>query len=185
MGTESVDGLGATRRGLSGPGRQARPPRLPARRRSSRRASTSSSASSRRTPTGAALPGPRASRSARPSRVVVQIRRLAGGSARDISGDGMFVVTDAPLPIGARTVVRVTDEPTATRRRGRRRAALRAVAVRRRGGAARRGRHGAALRGHSAGVAHHASPSRRGRRRPRARRLMLNDQRYWPRLERL
>ena len=33
------------------------------------------------------------------------------GQARDISGDGIFVVTTAPLPMGARTVVRVADEP--------------------------------------------------------------------------
>ena len=32
------------------------------------------------------------------------------GFARDISADGMYIVTDAPLPIGARMVVRVTDE---------------------------------------------------------------------------
>ena len=46
-----------------------------------------------------------------PINVVVQIGDFTG-QARDISGDGMFVVTDAPLYIGARTVVRVTDEPT-------------------------------------------------------------------------
>ena len=33
------------------------------------------------------------------------------GEARDISGDGIYVVTSAPLPIGARTVVKVADEP--------------------------------------------------------------------------
>ncbi|HEY2743903.1 MAG TPA: PilZ domain-containing protein [Polyangia bacterium] len=45
-----------------------------------------------------------------PISVVVQIGDWPG-EARDISGDGIFVVTAAPLPIGARTVVRVTDEP--------------------------------------------------------------------------
>jgi hypothetical protein len=45
-----------------------------------------------------------------PISVVVQIGDFSG-QARDISGDGMFVLTTAPLPIGARTVVRVTDEP--------------------------------------------------------------------------
>ena len=34
------------------------------------------------------------------------------GYARDISADGIYVVTTAPLPLGARTVVRVTDEPS-------------------------------------------------------------------------
>lgn len=33
------------------------------------------------------------------------------GRARDISGDGIFIETETPLPIGARTVVCVTDEP--------------------------------------------------------------------------
>lgn len=45
-----------------------------------------------------------------PISVVVQIGDWEG-HARDISGDGMFVETTAPLYIGARTVVRVTDEP--------------------------------------------------------------------------
>ena len=45
-----------------------------------------------------------------PISVVVQIGDWQG-HARDISGDGMFVVTTAPLPIGARTVVRVTADP--------------------------------------------------------------------------
>jgi hypothetical protein len=31
------------------------------------------------------------------------------GEARDVSGDGMFIDTRAPLPIGAHTVVRVID----------------------------------------------------------------------------
>ncbi len=45
-----------------------------------------------------------------PISVIVQFGDVTG-QARDISGDGIFVVTDAPLPIGARTVVRVADEP--------------------------------------------------------------------------
>ncbi len=45
-----------------------------------------------------------------PISVVVQFGD-ATGQARDISGDGIYVVTEAPLPIGARTVVRVADEP--------------------------------------------------------------------------
>lgn len=47
-----------------------------------------------------------------PISVVVQIGDGVG-QARDISGDGIFVVTDEPLPIGTRTVVRVADEPPA------------------------------------------------------------------------
>lgn len=45
-----------------------------------------------------------------PISVVVQLGDSTA-QARDISGDGIFVVTDARLPIGARTVVRVADEP--------------------------------------------------------------------------
>lgn len=45
-----------------------------------------------------------------PISVVVQIGDWSG-HARDISGDGMYIATTAPLPIGAHTVVRVTDEP--------------------------------------------------------------------------
>ena len=45
-----------------------------------------------------------------PISVVVELGD-ATGQARDISGDGIFVVTDVRLPIGARTVVRVADEP--------------------------------------------------------------------------
>ena len=45
-----------------------------------------------------------------PISIVVQIGDWVG-EARDISGDGLYVVTTAALPIGARTVVRVTDEP--------------------------------------------------------------------------
>ncbi len=44
-----------------------------------------------------------------PISIVVQFGD-ALGQARDISGEGMFVVTNVPLPIGARTVVRVADE---------------------------------------------------------------------------
>ncbi len=44
-----------------------------------------------------------------PISVVVQVGDWSG-EARDISGDGIYVATQAPLPIGARTVVRVTDE---------------------------------------------------------------------------
>ncbi len=46
-----------------------------------------------------------------PISIVVQFGDAAG-RARDISGDGIFVETAAPLPIGTRTVVRVSaDEP--------------------------------------------------------------------------
>jgi hypothetical protein len=45
-----------------------------------------------------------------PVSVVVQFEGVRA-HARDISGDGIFVVTDKPLPIGARTVVCVTDDP--------------------------------------------------------------------------
>ncbi|HEX6839858.1 MAG TPA: PilZ domain-containing protein, partial [Polyangia bacterium] len=45
-----------------------------------------------------------------PISVVVELGD-ARAEARDISGDGIFVVTDVRLPIGARTVVRVADEP--------------------------------------------------------------------------
>lgn len=34
-----------------------------------------------------------------------------GGQARNISADGMFVATDLVLPIGARVVVRISEEP--------------------------------------------------------------------------
>ena len=44
-----------------------------------------------------------------PISLVVQFDDFVG-YARDISADGMYVVTTASLPIGARTVVRVTDE---------------------------------------------------------------------------
>ncbi len=47
-----------------------------------------------------------------PISVVVQFGDSVG-EARDISGDGIFVVTDVRLPIGARTVVRVADEAPA------------------------------------------------------------------------
>lgn len=49
-----------------------------------------------------------------PISVVVQFGN-AVGRARDINGDGMFVVTSAPLYIGARTVLLVTDEPYVAR----------------------------------------------------------------------
>jgi hypothetical protein len=45
-----------------------------------------------------------------PISVVVQLGGISG-RARDISGDGIFVETATPLPIGARTVVCVTDDP--------------------------------------------------------------------------
>jgi hypothetical protein len=35
----------------------------------------------------------------------------SAGEARDISPDGLFVVTGKPLPVGSRTVVRVSDTP--------------------------------------------------------------------------
>lgn len=44
-----------------------------------------------------------------PVSIVVQFGDWTG-QARDISGDGMYVVTQAPLAIGDRTVVRVVDE---------------------------------------------------------------------------
>ncbi|HEX9101188.1 MAG TPA: PilZ domain-containing protein [Polyangia bacterium] len=44
-----------------------------------------------------------------PISVVVQFGDSTG-HARDISGDGIYVVTEARLPIGARTVVRIADE---------------------------------------------------------------------------
>jgi len=45
-----------------------------------------------------------------PISIVVQFGDWSG-EARDISGEGMYVVTQAPLAIGERTVVRVTDAP--------------------------------------------------------------------------
>lgn len=45
-----------------------------------------------------------------PISVIVQLGDSTA-QARDISGDGIFVETDVRLPIGARTVVRVADEP--------------------------------------------------------------------------
>jgi hypothetical protein len=45
-----------------------------------------------------------------PISIVVQFGDWVG-EARDISGDGMYVVTQAPLTLGERTVVRVTDAP--------------------------------------------------------------------------
>jgi hypothetical protein len=45
-----------------------------------------------------------------PISIVVQFGDWVG-EARDISGEGMYVVTQAPLAIGERTVVRVTDAP--------------------------------------------------------------------------
>jgi hypothetical protein len=47
-----------------------------------------------------------------PISVIVQIGDWSG-EARDISGDGVYVATRAPLPIGARTVIRVTEERAA------------------------------------------------------------------------
>jgi hypothetical protein len=44
--------------------------------------------------------------------MVVQFGQTQG-QARDISGDGMFVETGEPLPVGSRVVVRVTEEPEA------------------------------------------------------------------------
>ena len=38
---------------------------------------------------------------------------IGRGRARDISGDGLYVETDAPLPVGTRTVVAVMDRMTA------------------------------------------------------------------------
>jgi hypothetical protein len=49
-----------------------------------------------------------------PVSIVVQFGD-AVGRARDLSGDGMFVVTTAPLHVGARTVLRVNDEPYVVR----------------------------------------------------------------------
>jgi hypothetical protein len=46
-----------------------------------------------------------------PISIVVQFGDTRSGRARDISGDGIFVETETPLPIGTRTVVCVTDEP--------------------------------------------------------------------------
>jgi PilZ domain-containing protein len=45
-----------------------------------------------------------------PVSIVVQFGD-AVGRARDLSADGIYVVTTAPLHVGARTVVRVNDEP--------------------------------------------------------------------------
>lgn len=45
-----------------------------------------------------------------PISIVVQFGDWVG-EARDISGEGMYVVTQAPLALGDRTVVRVTDAP--------------------------------------------------------------------------
>jgi len=44
-----------------------------------------------------------------PISIVVQFGDWSG-HARDISGDGIYVVTQAPLSIGDRTVVRVSDD---------------------------------------------------------------------------
>ena len=44
-----------------------------------------------------------------PISLVVQFDDFVG-QARDISADGIYVVTSAPLVIGSRTVVRVTDD---------------------------------------------------------------------------
>jgi hypothetical protein len=44
-----------------------------------------------------------------PISVIVELGDFVG-HARDISADGMYVATNAPFPIGARVVVRVTDE---------------------------------------------------------------------------
>ncbi|MGZ3405243.1 MAG: PilZ domain-containing protein [Polyangia bacterium] len=44
-----------------------------------------------------------------PISVIVEFGDFVG-QARDISADGMYIVTNAPLPIGARMVVRVTDD---------------------------------------------------------------------------
>jgi hypothetical protein len=38
--------------------------------------------------------------------------RMAEGTARDLSADGVFVETRSPLPVGTRTVVRVLDRST-------------------------------------------------------------------------
>ena len=48
-----------------------------------------------------------------PISIVVQFGD-AEGRAQDISGGGMYVVTSAPLAVGTRTVVRVTEEPVVT-----------------------------------------------------------------------
>jgi hypothetical protein len=45
-----------------------------------------------------------------PISIVVQFGDWSG-QARDISGDGMYVVTQAPLALGEHTVVRVADAP--------------------------------------------------------------------------
>jgi hypothetical protein len=45
-----------------------------------------------------------------PISIVVQFGD-AVGRAQDISGEGIYVVTTAPLRLGERTVVRVSDEP--------------------------------------------------------------------------
>jgi hypothetical protein len=49
-----------------------------------------------------------------PLSIVVQFGD-AVGRARNISGEGMYVVTTAPLAVGARTVVRISDEPYVAR----------------------------------------------------------------------
>jgi hypothetical protein len=46
-----------------------------------------------------------------PISVVVQFGDWIG-HARDISGEGMYIVTHAPLALGQRTVVRVADDPS-------------------------------------------------------------------------
>jgi hypothetical protein len=48
-----------------------------------------------------------------PISIVVQFGDVEG-RAQDISGDGIYVVTSAPLALGARTVVRVSEEPVVT-----------------------------------------------------------------------
>ena len=45
-----------------------------------------------------------------PISIIVQFGDWVG-EARDISGEGMYVATQAPLALGERTVVRVTDAP--------------------------------------------------------------------------
>jgi hypothetical protein len=46
-----------------------------------------------------------------PISVVVQLGEWTG-QARDISGDGMYIETQAPLAIGQRTVIRVAGDPS-------------------------------------------------------------------------
>jgi hypothetical protein len=46
-----------------------------------------------------------------PISVVVQFGDASIGQARDISGDGMYVATEAKLRLGERVVVSVDDEP--------------------------------------------------------------------------